>query len=144
MSLEISWVRPPIFPLTASRSERSWVALGNMAYSAVTQPSPESFLKRGTPGVNDALHKTLVFPKETNTEPSAWMVKFRSILTSRSSCSALPFGLVICCLSFQVGYIVYLWAQKALGQALEFFGIASCVELVTGLGCAGGKHVVLS
>ena len=36
----ISWVRPPMRPLTDSRSERVLVAPGSMAYSAVTQPRP--------------------------------------------------------------------------------------------------------
>lgn len=42
MSLEISWVRPPILPRTDSRSVRWEVARGSIEYSAVTQPSPES------------------------------------------------------------------------------------------------------
>lgn len=46
---EISWVRPPMRPLTDSRSERVLVADGSMAYSAVTQPSPEPVRQRGTP-----------------------------------------------------------------------------------------------
>ncbi len=40
MSRLISWVRPPMRPLTLSRSERVLVARGSMAYSAVTQPVP--------------------------------------------------------------------------------------------------------
>src|ERR671913_222431 len=37
----ISWVRPPIRPLTDSRSLRVFVARGSIAYSLVTQPRPE-------------------------------------------------------------------------------------------------------
>ncbi len=68
---EISWVRPPNFPFTLSRSERVWVARGSIEYSDVTQPFPEPTNHLGTPGVNEATHKTRVFPKETSTEPSA-------------------------------------------------------------------------
>jgi hypothetical protein len=51
MSREISWVRPPIFPLTLSRLERVEVARGSIAYSAVTHPLPDPFFQRGTPTV---------------------------------------------------------------------------------------------
>ena len=68
---EISWVRPPSFPLTLSRSERVCVERGNIAYSDVTQPFPLPTNQRGTPGVNDATQRTRVLPKETRTEPSA-------------------------------------------------------------------------
>lgn len=56
----ISWVRPPTRPLTDSRSERSWVAAGSMAYSAVNQPCPEPLRQRGTPSVTLAVHMTRV------------------------------------------------------------------------------------
>ena len=68
---EISCVRPPSFPLTLSRSERVCVARGNIAYSDVTHPVPESFNQRGTPGVNDATQRTRVLPNSTSTDPSA-------------------------------------------------------------------------
>src|SRR6476661_7352852 len=58
----ISWVRPPIRPLTDSRSERVFVEAGSMAYSAVTQPSPDPLRQRGTPTDADAAHSTLVQP----------------------------------------------------------------------------------
>ena len=61
---EISWVRPPILPLTDSRSIRSLVERGSIAYSAVTQPLPLPVIQRGTPLVNDAVHSTLVRPNE--------------------------------------------------------------------------------
>src|SRR3712207_3965324 len=51
MSRLISWVRPPIRPLTDSRSLRVWVARGSIEYSAVTQPSPDPLRHRGTPSV---------------------------------------------------------------------------------------------
>ena len=68
---EISCVRPPNFPFTLSRSERVCVARGSIEYSEVTQPLPESFNQRGTPGENDATQRTRVFPNSTRTEPSA-------------------------------------------------------------------------
>src|SRR5665811_703557 len=84
ISREISWVRPPIRPLTDSRSERVFVARGSMAYSAVTQPSPLPLRQRGTPGVNDAAHNTRVLPNSTRTLPSAWSSQLRVITMSRS------------------------------------------------------------
>ena len=56
----ISWVRPPTLPRTDSRSERVWVAAGSIAYSAVSQPSPEPLRQRGTPSVTLAVHITRV------------------------------------------------------------------------------------
>ena len=81
---EISWVRPPILPLRDSRPERSLVARGSISYSAVTQPSPDPLRQRGTPSVTEALHSTVVRPKLTSTDPSAWVNQPRSILTSRN------------------------------------------------------------
>src|SRR3712207_1045523 len=66
----ISWVRPPILPLTDSRSLRVWVARGSIEYSAVTQPSPEPRRQRGTPSVTLAAHSTRVRPNSTSTERS--------------------------------------------------------------------------
>ena len=51
-------MRPPIRPLTDSRSERVLVAAGSMAYSAVTQPRPEPLRQRGTPSEADAAQST--------------------------------------------------------------------------------------
>jgi hypothetical protein len=67
----ISCVRPPIRPRTDSRSVRVLVALGNIAYSLVTQPSPEPLRHRGTPSVTLAATSTRVWPNSTSTEPSA-------------------------------------------------------------------------
>ena len=86
----ISWVRPPILPLTDSRSVRSLVARGSIAYSAVTQPSPESLRQRGTPGVNVAVHMTRVLPHSMSTEPSGASVKWRVMRTGRSSSTLRP------------------------------------------------------
>jgi hypothetical protein len=69
ISREISWVRPPMRPLTDSRSERVLVADG-MAYSAVTQPSPEPVRQRGTPVDAEAAHSTRVRPNSIRTEPA--------------------------------------------------------------------------
>ncbi len=68
---EISCVRPPILPLTLSRSLRSFVARGSIAYSAVIQPLPLPESQRGTPLVNDAVHSTFVLPNEISADPSA-------------------------------------------------------------------------
>ena len=68
----ISWVRPPMRPLTDSRSDRVWVAAGSIAYSAVTQPRPEPLRQRGTPSVTLAAHSTRVSPNSTSTDPAGW------------------------------------------------------------------------
>ena len=86
----ISWVRPPILPLTDSRSVRSEVARGSIAYSAVTQPSPLSLRQRGTDGVKVAVHMTRVCPHSMSTEPSGGSVKCRVMRTGRSSLTFRP------------------------------------------------------
>ena len=91
----ISWVRPPIRPLTDSRSERVFVARGSIAYSLVTQPSPEPLRQRGTPWVTLAATRTRVCPNSTSTEPSAWPSQPRVILTSRSSSGRRPSARVV-------------------------------------------------
>src|SRR5690554_2274855 len=90
MRREISWVRPPILPRTLSRSLRVLVARGSIAYSAVTQPSPEPVFHRGTPCVNDAEHSTRVPPKLTRHEPSALRWNPRSKEMGRSWSGARP------------------------------------------------------
>src|SRR5690554_6516457 len=87
---EISWVRPPILPFTDSRSMRSLVERGSIEYSAVTQPLPLPVMQRGTPLVKDAVHSTLVRPKEISAEPSAWSLHPRSIVTSRRALLVRP------------------------------------------------------
>src|SRR5262249_13718270 len=86
----ISCVRPPTRPLTDSRSDRSWVAAGSIAYSAVSQPCPDPLRQRGTPSVTLAVHITLVSPNSTNTDPAGCEVKPRVIRTGRSSSSSRP------------------------------------------------------
>ena len=86
----ISWVRPPTRPLTDSRSLRVLVAEGSIAYSAVSQPSPEPLRQRGTPSVTLAAHSTRVSPNSTSTEPAGCFWKPRVILTGRSSSSCRP------------------------------------------------------
>src|SRR5829696_1030390 len=81
----ISWVRPPIRPLTDSRSLRVLVARGSIAYSLVTQPRPEPLRQRGTPSVTLAATRTRVRPNSTRTEPSAWLSQPRLNRTGRSS-----------------------------------------------------------
>ena len=86
----ISWVRPPSRPFTDSRSDRVWVAAGSIAYSAVSQPSPEPLRHRGTPSLTLAVHITRVSPKATRTEPAGCEVKPRVMTTGRSSSSSRP------------------------------------------------------
>src|SRR3954468_8017838 len=90
MSREISCVRPPMRPLTDSRSERVLVDAGSIAYSAVTQPSPEPLRHRGTPSDAEAAQSTRVRPNSTSTEPAAWSSQLRVIVIGRSSSSARP------------------------------------------------------
>src|SRR3954463_3182874 len=92
MSRLISWVRPPMRPLTDSRSLRVWVARGSIEYSAVTQPSPEPLRQRGTPSVTLAAHSTRVRPNSTSTEPSAWSSQWRVMVTGRSWSAVRPSG----------------------------------------------------
>src|SRR5689334_18976071 len=77
-------------PFTDSRSERVLVADGSMAYSAVTQPSPESLRQRGTPTEAEAAHNTFVRPNSTSTEPAGWSCQPRVNRMGRSSSSARP------------------------------------------------------
>ena len=88
-------MRPPIRPLTDSRSDRVWVELGSMAYSAVTQPRPLSLRHRGTPVEALAAHSTRVLPNSTSTDPAAWSSQFRVIVIGRSSSAARPSGRVM-------------------------------------------------
>ncbi len=81
---EISWVRPPMRPLTLSRSFRLFVARGSMEYSAVTHPLPLPVNQRGTPLVKEAVHSTLVPPKLISADPSACALQPRSMVISRS------------------------------------------------------------
>src|SRR5487761_1978943 len=89
-SREISWVRPPMRPLTDSRSERVWVARGSMESSTVTQPSPLPLRQRGTPSETLAATRTRVLPYSTRTDPSAWSSQLRVIRTSRSWSASRP------------------------------------------------------
>src|SRR4051812_10184232 len=89
-SREISCVRPPIRPFTDSRSDRVFVDAGSMAYSAVTQPSPDPLRHLGTPSLADAAHSTRVLPNSTSTDPAAWSSQFRRKVTGRSSSLLRP------------------------------------------------------
>src|SRR6218665_3649337 len=86
----ISCVRPPIFPLTDSRSLRVFVERGSIAYSAVTHPLPEPIIHRGTPFVNEAVQSTFVRPNEMSALPSACALHPRSIVTSRRAPGGRP------------------------------------------------------
>src|SRR5690606_23492198 len=81
---QLSWARPPTRPFTDSRSIRSLVERGSMAYSAVTQPAPLPVSQRGTPFVKLAVQSTRVLPNEMRALPSAWRLQPRSIVTGRS------------------------------------------------------------
>ena len=59
---------------TASRPLRVCVARGSMPYSAVTQPRPDPRRNGGTRSSTLAVHRTMVWPNSTSTEPSAWRV----------------------------------------------------------------------
>ncbi len=97
MSREISWVRPPMRPLTDSRSERVFVDEGSMAYSAVTQPRPEPLRQRGTPSDAEAAHSTRVRPNSTRTEPAGWSCQWRVSRMGRSSSSTRPSAREVMC-----------------------------------------------
>ncbi len=67
----ISWVRPDGRPLFTSRGVRTAVALGSIAYSAVTHPEPVPCSHRGAFGSYDALTSTRVLPISSRQDPSA-------------------------------------------------------------------------
>ena len=81
----ISTVRPPCFPLAASRSIRSGLDRGSIAYSAVTQPFPLPFIQRGTFSSTVAAHSTWVSPILIKADPSANGASLGTISTGRSS-----------------------------------------------------------
>ena len=68
-----------------SRSLRSPVEAGSIAYSAVTQPRPEPSIHRGTAVVTDAVQMILVSPCAYSAEPSAVRTNPGSIVTGRRS-----------------------------------------------------------
>ena len=79
----ISRVRPPA-PLR-SRLRLVWVARGSIPYSAVTHPAPLASLHAGTPSATEAVQRTLVSPKDTRHEPSAYGAASPSSEITRSS-----------------------------------------------------------
>ena len=87
---EISWVRPLTLPFMDSRGMRSWVAAGSMEYSAVSQPSPEPYLKRGMRSSTLAVHMTRVLPNSTSTLPAGLLVNPRVMRMGRISSWARP------------------------------------------------------
>src|SRR3954468_9937412 len=88
----ISAVRPEGFPCATSRWLRVWVARGSMAYSAVSHPSPLSFLKGGTRFSTLAATSTRVSPSEISAEPSANLRTPVSMRTGRRASRARPSG----------------------------------------------------
>jgi hypothetical protein len=81
--------------LLASRWVLVSVEEGNKEYSAVTQPEPVPFRKRGTFCSIIAEHNTIVSPVCINTEPSGFLVNPGVMRTGRISSLSLLFGLVI-------------------------------------------------
>ena len=71
INLWISTVLPVNFPLLASLGFLSFVALGSIEYSAVTQPFPVPLKNEGTLSLTEAVQMTFVFPTSIKTEPSA-------------------------------------------------------------------------
>ena len=71
INLWISTVLPVNFPLLASLGFLSFVALGSIEYSAVTQPFPVPLKNEGTLSLTEAVQITFVFPTSIKTEPSA-------------------------------------------------------------------------
>ncbi len=88
MSLWISCVRPraPV----RSRFVRVWVALGSIAYSAVTQPEPLRSRHAGTPSTTEAAQRIRVSPVDMRHEPSAYGDTPSSIATGRASSGLRP------------------------------------------------------
>src|SRR5690606_22399935 len=83
---------PVCLPAVASRRVRLPVARGSMPYSAVTQPWP---LPRSQPGrlvSTEAVTSTLVLPKETRQEPSAFWATWRWKVTARIWLGSRPEG----------------------------------------------------
>jgi hypothetical protein len=66
------------------------VARGNIAYSAVSHPSPLPRFHPGTPSSTDAVHNTLVAPKVIRHDPSAYGATPRSKVIGRSADSSRP------------------------------------------------------
>ena len=83
------------WPDLASRLVRVLVARGNMPYSAVTQPWPESRSQPGTRSSTVAVIITLVSPKLVRHEPSACLATSGSRVTARSASAARPEGLSV-------------------------------------------------
>ncbi len=82
ISLWISLVRPAAPDL--SRPLRECVERGSIPYSAVTQPAPLASRQGGTLSSTEAAHSTLVSPKETKQDPSAYGAASGSSRTSRN------------------------------------------------------------
>jgi hypothetical protein len=79
----ISWVRPFCLPLRGfalaagvGRARQHAVLGRHPAAALASQAGPRSSML--------AVHSTRVSPNATNTEPSAWRVNWRSMLTARS------------------------------------------------------------
>src|SRR6266850_3183845 len=83
-------VRPPA--PRRSRSVRSEVARGSIAYSAVTHPSPVPFLNGGTPCSTLAVQWTSVPPIRMRHDPSAYGMAPRSRVRGRNWSGTRPSG----------------------------------------------------
>ena len=105
--------------MTDSRSLRVVVARGSIAYSPVTQPSPDPLRQRGTPLVTDAVHSTLVSPKATSTDPSACMDHCRWKDTGRSSSFDRPSTLLTAQRLRCAGCLVEVAVHVLLADAVD-------------------------
>ena len=90
----ISAVRPEGFPCETSRALRVWVARGSIEYSAVSHPSPLSFLNGGTRFSTLAATSTRVSPSSISAEPSANFRTPVSMRTGRRASAGRPSGSV--------------------------------------------------
>src|SRR3954470_13887076 len=106
----ISAVRPDGLPWFTSRPERVWVARGSMEYSAVSQPSPESFLKGGTRLSTLAATRTGVSPISIRAEPSANLRTPVSMRIGRRASTARPPGRIW----GSLGFMAALYPHRAI------------------------------
>src|SRR5690606_28314069 len=117
-----SWVRPDCLPAVASRRVREPVARGSMPYSAVTQPWPLPRSQPGTLVSTEAVHRTLVLPKATRQEPSAFMATLRSRVTARISEGCRPDGRIMIPVVLGVNRLLTLIGAAHKRRALGGWG----------------------
>jgi hypothetical protein len=72
---EISSARESALPVRSARALRVDVDPGSIPYSPVTQPLPEFTSHGGTPSSTQAVHRSLVLPYATRTDPAGSSLK---------------------------------------------------------------------